>query len=73
MSPLKAVPGNISVVTTGAGVRWVTGYWHPVGSGQKHCYTLQCTRKPPATRNDLAPNVNSAEAEKPCSRATLVS
>ena len=33
---------------------------------------LECTGKSPTIKNYLAPNVNSAEIKKPCSRSSFI-
>lgn len=55
--------GGTLVVITGA------CSWHAPGRGQEAIFNiLQCRGQPPMTKNYLVQNINSAEAEDPCSK-----
>ena len=55
------------------GQNWGGCYWHLMGKGQE-CYKISYkAQDSPTTKNHLAQNVNSVEAEKTCPRNTVFS
>lgn len=46
-------------------------YWHAEGTGQGFCQTSNKAQDSPTTKNDPAPDVRRAEAEKPYKQQAL--